>query len=237
MLLVFADGTHASVAAHSGELVDVTGAGDTVMATFAVAIASGYSYTAAMHLSNLAAGIVVSRLGAATVSNEELTAAYLKSRTLSRGIVNRQDLSTAVRESQEQGKTVVFTNGCFDLLHAGHVEYLQQAKALGDRLIVAVNADESVRRLKGKTRPISPLASRLKVLAALEAVDWVVPFSEDTPENLLRELKPNILVKGGDYDKTSVVGAEIVEAYGGEVKTIRHDYLDISTTKLIEKMK
>lgn len=237
MLLVNADGSHHTVAAHSGELIDVTGAGDTVIATFALALASGHSRPAAMHLANLAASIVVSKLGTATVSNQELTQALLQSQVPHKGIISRSDLADAVRTAQAQGEKVVFTNGCFDLLHAGHVEYLQKAKALGDRLIVAVNDDASIRRLKGPTRPVSPQDSRLRVLAALGAVDWVVPFHEDTPENLLRELKPDILVKGGDYNEAGIVGADIVKSYGGQVLPIRHDFLNISSSQLIAKMK
>ncbi len=237
MLLVTHDGKVSTVAAHSGDLVDVTGAGDTVIATFALALASDYSHSAAMHLANLAASIVVAKLGTATVSNAELTKAYLGHHHTAHSILTRETLAEAVQQAQEQGDTVVFTNGCFDILHAGHVEYLQKAKALGDRLIVAVNDDASVSRLKGPTRPASPLESRMKVLAALEAVDWVVPFHEDTPENLLRLLKPNVLVKGGDYDDAGIVGHEIVKSYGGKVLPIKHDYLHISSTKIIDKMK
>ena len=237
MLLILKDGQVHTVAAHSGDLVDVTGAGDSVIATFALALASNYSPAAAMHLANLAASIVVAKLGTATVSNAELIAAYAQQHHSDHAILTRDALLTQVKAAQTKGETVVFTNGCFDILHAGHVEYLQKAKALGDRLIVAVNDDASVQRLKGETRPASPLESRLKVLAALEAVDWVVPFHEDTPENLLELLKPDVLVKGGDYDDKGIVGHEIVKAYGGKVLPIKHDYLNISSSKIIEKMK
>jgi D-beta-D-heptose 7-phosphate kinase/D-beta-D-heptose 1-phosphate adenosyltransferase len=237
MLLVMRDGTVSTAAAHSGELIDVSGAGDTVIATFALALASDYSHSAAMHLANLAASIVVAKLGTATVSNAELTKAHLGQHHTAHAILTREALAEQVKQAQTEGETVVFTNGCFDILHAGHVEYLQKAKALGDRLVVAVNDDASVSRLKGPTRPASPLESRLKVLAALEAVDWVVPFNEDTPENLLRLLKPDVLVKGGDYDDAGIVGHEIVKNYGGKVLPIKHDYLHISSTKIIDKMK
>lgn len=233
MVLVLREEAPHFVKANSSELVDVTGAGDTVIATFAAALSSGYHYHAAMLLANLAASIAVSKLGTSSVTNEELTAAYRKHYTLPSGVVDRETLAKAVREAQEQGKTVVMTNGCFDLLHAGHVAYLKKAKTLGDRLIVAVNDDASIRRLKGPGRPVAPQTSRMEVLAALEAVDWVVPFHEDTPEELLHLLKPDILVKGTDYQIHEIVGADIVFGYGGQVQRIAHEHQDISTTQLI----
>jgi len=129
------------------------------------------------------------------------------------------------------------TNGCFDILHAGHVAYLEKAKTLGDRLVVAVNDDDSVKRLKGHGRPYLPLSSRLKILSALSCVDWVVSFSEDTPINILTLLQPDILVKGPDYTPEEVVGHEVVLKHGGRVEIISHDHLDISTTKIINKIK
>ena len=134
-----------------------------------------------------------------------------------------------------QNKKTVFTNGCFDIIHAGHVAYLEQARQLGDRLIVAVNSDESVRRLKGKGRPINPVERRMAVLAGLEAVDWVLSFTEDTPRPLLRALQPEVLAKGGDYDKEGVVGWEIVEEYGGEVKVLAF-VENVSTTAIVTKI-
>ena len=137
---------------------------------------------------------------------------------------------------QQQGQKVVFTNGCFDIIHAGHVGYLTEAKKLGDRLVVAINDDASVSRLKGAGRPINPVDRRKAVLAGLEAVDWVVSFSEDTPEPLLELLRPEILVKGGDYAIEEVVGGEFVQSYGGEVRAL--EFLDdCSTSEIVEKMK
>jgi D-beta-D-heptose 7-phosphate kinase/D-beta-D-heptose 1-phosphate adenosyltransferase len=132
---------------------------------------------------------------------------------------------------------VVFTNGCFDIIHAGHVAYLEQARQLGERLVVAVNSDDSVRRLKGKGRPINPADRRMAVLAGLEAVDWVVCFEEDTPRELLHALQPDVLVKGGDYrDKQGVVGWEIVEAYGGEVRVL--DFVEeLSTSAIVSRIR
>ncbi len=151
-------------------------------------------------------------------------------------MVNEEQLLIDLEDARAQGEKVVFTNGCFDILHAGHVGYLEQARKLGDRLIVAVNGDESVRRLKGEGRPINPVDRRMAVLAGLESVDWVVSFEDDTPERLLEVIKPDVLVKGGDYDKRAVVGWEIVEHYGGEVRAL--DFLDnCSTTAIVEKVR
>lgn len=236
MLLIEANGETHAIPASSGELVDVTGAGDTVIATFAVAKASGKSNPVAMHLANLAAGVAVSRLGAVPVTLSQLTSAYMHAQPIAYGITEPKELAKAVQAVQAQGQRVVFTNGCFDILHAGHVSYLEKAKALGDKLIVAINSDESIKRLKGPSRPISPLLSRLKVLATLRPIDWVVVFEEDTPEALLSLIKPDVLVKGGDYTEDGIVGAEIVKAYGGHVQAIQHDYLHLSSTQLINRM-
>lgn len=137
---------------------------------------------------------------------------------------------------KREGKRIVFTNGCFDILHAGHVDYLEKAKSLGDFLVVGLNSDESVRRLKGKDRPINPQNQRKRVLEALKPVDMVVIFEEDTPERLIKEIKPDVLVKGGDWKVENIVGADFVLSYGGEVYTIEFVY-DTSTTKIIQKIK
>lgn len=234
MVLIEKDQPPYWVSATSKDLADVTGAGDTVIATLATAYASGYDLKAATYIANLAAGLVVSKLGTATVSRQELIEAYHNQHSLISGILTRQALKEAVLEAQKQGQTVVFTNGCFDLLHIGHVSYLKKAKTLGDKLIVAVNDDESIKRLKGPHRPISPLASRMAVLAALESVDWVVAFDEDTPEDLLKLIRPDILVKGTDYQLDEIVGADIVLEYGGQVERIAHDHQNISTSQLIQ---
>jgi len=140
-----------------------------------------------------------------------------------------------VLEEKRKGKKVVFTNGCFDILHAGHVDYLEKAKKLGDILIVGLNSDSSVRKIKGKKRPIIPQEMRAKVLSSLKPVDYVVIFEEDTPERLIKAIKPDILVKGGDWPLEKIVGREFVESYGGKVLTIPFEY-DISTTKIIQKV-
>jgi len=153
-----------------------------------------------------------------------------------RGVMTAEQLQIAVMDAKAHGESIVFTNGCFDIIHAGHVGYLTEAKQLGDRLIVAINDDESVRRLKGAGRPINPVERRMAVLAGLEAVDWVVSFSADTPEPLLESLQPDILVKGGDYTREQVVGGDYVQAYGGQVQAL--DFLDnCSTSAIMEKMK
>jgi D-beta-D-heptose 7-phosphate kinase/D-beta-D-heptose 1-phosphate adenosyltransferase len=170
------------------------------------------------------------------VSLPELRRAVQQEQGSERGVMTPEQLQIAVADARSHGERVVFTNGCFDIIHAGHVTYLEQARELGDRLIVAVNSDDSVRRLKGKGRPINPEDRRMAVLAGLEAVDWVVCFSDDTPRPLLRTLQPDVLVKGGDYGgKEEVVGWEIVEAYGGEVRVL--DLLDsVSTTAIVNRI-
>ncbi|HSW70790.1 MAG TPA: bifunctional D-glycero-beta-D-manno-heptose-7-phosphate kinase/D-glycero-beta-D-manno-heptose 1-phosphate adenylyltransferase HldE [Gammaproteobacteria bacterium] len=225
--------------AYAHEVYDVTGAGDTVIAVLAAGLTAQLALPQAVALANLAASIVVTKLGTASVSVPELDG-MLKSgssenKSIRKGIVNEVELLSLVQQARSQGKKVVFTNGCFDLIHAGHVSYLQEAKELGDYLIVAVNSDDSVKRHKGSERPINKLAQRMLVLAGLEAVDWVSYFSEDTPESLLRRIKPDILVKGGDYTIEEVVGADIVYAYGGEVRVLRCEE-GLSTTSMIQRM-
>lgn len=222
--------------ARAREVFDVTGAGDTVIAVLAAALAAGEDYPQAVALANLAAGIVVGKLGTAVVSGPELRRAVQQDGGSERGVVSVEQLQVALEDAKEQGEKVVFTNGCFDIIHAGHVGYLEEARKLGDRLIVAINSDDSVRRLKGIGRPINPAERRAAVLAGLESVDWVVTFTEDTPENLLRAVKPDILVKGGDYSDDQVVGADIVKQYGGEVKALSL-YDNLSTTAIVEKIR
>ncbi|MAT91576.1 MAG: bifunctional heptose 7-phosphate kinase/heptose 1-phosphate adenyltransferase [Halioglobus sp.] len=204
--------------ARAREVFDVTGAGDTVIAVIAAALAAGAGLDDAVALANTAAGLVVGRLGAAAVSAPELARALGDEPPPGRGVLALEPLRAALQACRRRGEKVVFTNGCFDLLHAGHVACLEQARACGDRLVVAVNSDASVRRLKGEGRPVNPLQRRMAVLAGLQAVDWVVSFDADTPEALLRELRPDVLAKGGDYrDLDAVVGRDIVESYGGRV--------------------
>lgn len=206
--------------AYAREVLDVTGAGDTVISTLGAAVASGMPLPEAVALANVAASIAVSKLGAATVSMPELEAAILGKQAYTSGIVNEEQLLTAITNARTQGKKIVFTNGCFDILHAGHVQCLQMAKELGDYLIVAVNSDTSIQRLKGPDRPINHQEHRMTVLAGLGVVDWVIPFDDDTPERLLKLLKPDTLAKGGEYTLDQVVGANIVRSYGGDIRII-----------------
>jgi D-beta-D-heptose 7-phosphate kinase/D-beta-D-heptose 1-phosphate adenosyltransferase len=217
------------------EVTDVTGAGDTVIATIAASLAAGTDLEAAVTLSNIAASIVVGKVGTTAITAPELEFEFHKYH-LSSGSLSNEQLALAVRLAKQRGEKVVFTNGCFDILHAGHVTYLQQSRALGDRLIVAINSDESVTKLKGQGRPINSVGRRLAVLQGLESVDWVTCFDGDTPEALLELLQPSILVKGGDYSEDQVVGKEIVNAYGGEVRVVSM-VPDCSTTKIIEKVR
>jgi D-beta-D-heptose 7-phosphate kinase/D-beta-D-heptose 1-phosphate adenosyltransferase len=215
------------------EVFDVTGAGDTVIGTMAAAIAAKVNYIDSMQLANLAAGVVVAKSGTATTSIKELQLAMLEHEPLKRGVVDENELIKLIEKSTASGEKIVMTNGCFDILHAGHVTYLSQARELGDRLIVAVNDDASVKRLKGEERPINSLIQRMAVLSGLESVDWVVSFSEDTPERLINLIMPNILVKGGDYKPEEIVGGESVKQSGGEVIVL--SFVDnCSTTGMIE---
>jgi len=214
------------------EVYDVTGAGDTVISVLTAALAAGKSLADATALSNLAAGIVVSKLGTATVSVAEMRRAIREQHEVRRGVMDEDELLALVNDAREHGETVVMTNGCFDILHSGHVTYLEQAKQLGDRLIVAVNDDDSVKRLKGPDRPVNSLAKRMHMLAALGCVDWVVPFFEDTPTRLICKLLPHILVKGGDNEPDKIPGGDCVRKAGGEVKVLT--YVEgVSTTGII----
>ncbi|WP_281646163.1 bifunctional D-glycero-beta-D-manno-heptose-7-phosphate kinase/D-glycero-beta-D-manno-heptose 1-phosphate adenylyltransferase HldE [Parendozoicomonas sp. Alg238-R29] len=222
--------------ARAREVFDVTGAGDTVIGVLAAGLATGMPLPEATALANIAAGIVVGKLGTATVSMPELRRAVSRVHGVERGVMTREQLANVIEDAKAQGERIVFTNGCFDILHAGHVGYLEQARKQGDRLILAINDDASVHRLKGEGRPINPVERRMTVLAGLEAVDWVLPFHEDTPEELLKLLKPDVLVKGGDYSVEQVVGAPIVHEYGGEVAVL--EFLDnCSTTAIVRKIR
>jgi D-beta-D-heptose 7-phosphate kinase/D-beta-D-heptose 1-phosphate adenosyltransferase len=236
MTLIRPDSPELHLPARAQEVFDVTGAGDTVISVLAAAMAAGETMADATALANLAAGLVVGKLGTAAISGPELRRAIMGEQDSSRGVMTAEQLSIAVQDARDHGEKIVFTNGCFDIIHAGHVGYLTQAKKLGDRLVVAINDDASVRKLKGPGRPINPVERRMAVLAGLEAVDWVVSFAEDTPESLLKELRPEILVKGGDYTLDQVVGGEFVRSYGGQVRAL--EFLDnCSTSEIVEKMK
>lgn len=233
MTLIQDDQVH-SLPAQAKDVFDVTGAGDTVIAVMALGVALDMALYDAMYLANLAGGIVVGKLGTSTVSMQELTRAMHGDRDSQYGIVSEDELAQIMAGAKAHDERIIMTNGCFDLLHAGHVTYLQQAKALGDRLVVAVNSDASVRRLKGESRPINGLQERMTVLAALACVDWVVSFEEETPERLYCRLLPDVIVKGGDYSSEQVAGGDCVIRAGGEVKILQ--FVDgQSTTAMIKK--
>lgn len=217
------------------EVFDVTGAGDTVIGVLAASIASGRPLHEACALANAAAGVVVGKLGTSTVSPIELENAIRGRAENGFGVMTESQLKQAVADARARGERVVMTNGCFDILHAGHVSYLANARKLGDRLIVAVNSDASTRRLKGETRPVNPLDQRMIVLGALGAVDWVVPFEEDTPQRLISEILPDILVKGGDYQPDEIAGSKEVWAAGGQVMVLNFED-GISTTNIIKNI-
>ncbi|MFD2111217.1 bifunctional D-glycero-beta-D-manno-heptose-7-phosphate kinase/D-glycero-beta-D-manno-heptose 1-phosphate adenylyltransferase HldE [Thiorhodococcus fuscus] len=218
MLLVRAAAEALHLPTQAREVFDVTGAGDTVIATLAAALAAGVEIEESCALANCAAGLAVGKLGTATVGARELERAYLGAEW--HAILDQEALVAAAGEAQARGERLVMTNGCFDILHEGHVAYLQQARRMGDRLIVAVNDDASVRRLKGEGRPINGVEQRMAVLAGLASVDWVCAFGEDTPESLICRVKPDLLVKGGDYRPDQIAGAECVRANGGEVRVL-----------------
>ena len=236
MLLLESDMDPVFLRAQAREVFDVTGAGDTVIATLAGAIASGQDLASAAALANIAAGLVVRKIGVATVTPGEISISLHQRGQGGRGLVGLEELRSMVAESHDRGERVIMTNGCFDVLHAGHVSYLEEAKGLGDRLIVAVNDDASVRRLKGESRPVNKLEDRLLVLAGLAAVDWVVPFSDDTPASLIAELLPDVLVKGGDYNPDDIAGAKDVLQNGGEVRVLafRDGH---SSSRIIDKLR
>jgi D-beta-D-heptose 7-phosphate kinase/D-beta-D-heptose 1-phosphate adenosyltransferase len=216
---------------------DVSGAGDTVIATMAAALAAGLKVETAVELANLAAGIVVGKVGTVPIARHELIAALTPSSGLSarEKILDRERLATRVAEWRAAGQTIVFTNGCFDLLHVGHVTLLEDCHKFGSKLVLGLNSDVSVCRLKGPTRPIVGERERSRVMAALAAVDAVVLFDEDTPLELIREIMPDVLVKGGDYSVETVVGNEDVIAAGGRVEIVPI-VEGFSTTSIVRKM-
>lgn len=222
--------------AQAREVFDVTGAGDTAIATLAAALAVGRPLVEAAYLANLAAGVVVGKLGTATVTTAEIRRSARIRHTDEIGILDEEQLLLHVEEARAHGEKVVMTNGCFDLLHPGHVRYLEAARALGDWLVVAVNDDASVTRLKGAQRPLNPLDQRMEVLRGLAAVDWVVPFGEDSPERLICRLCPDVLVKGGDYRPDQIAGADCVRAAGGAVRVL--DFAPgYSTTEMLARLR
>jgi len=222
--------THPTVAR---EVYDVTGAGDTVIASLGFTLACGYDIDKAVKFANLAAGVVVGKIGSATTTLNEIIEyeSSLNKSTSDSHIKTLEEIELLSQELKKRGKKVVFTNGCFDILHVGHVKYLEEAKSYGDVLILGLNSDESVSRLKGPTRPVNTEDDRAYILASLEAVDYVVKFYDDTPYELIKAVQPHILVKGGDYEGKEVVGQDIAD----ELRLV--DFVDgKSTTKTIAKI-
>jgi D-beta-D-heptose 7-phosphate kinase/D-beta-D-heptose 1-phosphate adenosyltransferase len=214
------------------DVFDVSGAGDTVIASLASAQSSGMTLEDSVKLANAAAGIVVGKSGTASPSLAELSISLNSGDS----VLSKPEIKDLVKEAKKDSKKIVFTNGCFDLLHVGHITYLEEAKKLGDRLIVALNSDNSVKKLKGAKRPIHKLKERAKQIAALDSVDWVTSFTEDTPLKLIKELEPDVLVKGKDYKVKDIAGSKEVLAKGGQVKTIKL-VKGVSTSNLIKKIK
>lgn len=217
------------------EVYDVTGAGDTVISVLATAIADGRALEEACYLANAAAGVVVGKLGTSTITPVELDQAIHQRTETGFGVTDEQTMKAIIAQAKSRGEKIVMTNGCFDILHPGHVSYLENARKLGDRLIVAVNTDDSVKRLKGESRPINDLEARMAVLAGLASVDWVIPFCEDTPQRLISELLPDLLVKGGDYQPEDIAGSKEVWANGGEVRVLNFEN-GCSTSNVIKKI-
>lgn len=218
------------------EIYDVTGAGDTAMAYLAAELAFGKNIEEAVKTANAAAGVQVSKLGTSTVYPNEVFQSINDVSCRNKQLKEiRSGGLERIKTEQKKGRKLVFTNGCFDILHAGHVEYLQKAKSLGDCLVVGINSDASVRRLKGETRPINSIDDRMLLMAALESVDFVMVFEEDTPLELIKAVMPDVLVKGGDYRIEEIVGADLVKANGGTVVTI--PFVEgKSTTKMIQSI-
>ena len=218
------------------EVYDVSGAGDTVLSLFGLGMAQKLPLGCSAGLANLAAGIVVGKVGTSTVSAQEiLDTVGSQQHESDQKICTPSLLQNILAGERQKGKTIVFTNGCFDLLHVGHVKYLQAARQLGDLLVLGLNSDDSIKRLKGPSRPLIGQEERAHILAALDCIDYVIVFDEDTPLELITALRPDILVKGGDYTPEGVVGRELVESYGGRVELI--NFVDgKSTTGIIEKI-
>lgn len=218
------------------EVFDVTGAGDTVISVLAASLSTGKSLEKSCLLANIAAGISVGKLGTSTVNKKDIETYFSCLKKNNFGIVNKKQLIKEIIKSKNIGEKIVMTNGCFDILHAGHITYLNNARKLGDKLVVAVNSDLSVKKLKGSNRPINSLINRMMVLGALESVDWVISFDEESPKQLISEILPDILVKGGDYKSlTDIVGSTEVWNNGGDVYLLNLED-GISTTNIINNL-
>jgi D-beta-D-heptose 7-phosphate kinase/D-beta-D-heptose 1-phosphate adenosyltransferase len=237
MTLVPRNGEAIHVPGHPVKVRDVSGAGDTVAAVLALALAAGADWETALRMANAAAAVAVSKKGAAIVTSAELRRKILPHAFLAaeeKIVATSGELDAQLLDWRKQGLRIGFTNGCFDILHPGHVKVLTAARGACDRLVVGLNSDASVKRLKGEGRPVQDERARSEVLAALEAVDLIVVFEEDTPIKLITRIKPSVLVKGGDYARQQVVGHEIVAANGGEIMLV--DILEgFSTTSVVRR--
>jgi D-beta-D-heptose 7-phosphate kinase/D-beta-D-heptose 1-phosphate adenosyltransferase len=238
MAMAHRDGRRQVFPTRPRQVYDITGAGDMVMSVLAMSLAAGADYNAAIRLANVAGGLEVEKIGVATVSRDELLRDLLHEGGLANGqhkLLPLDLLTLALEGRRRLGQRVVFTNGCFDVLHAGHVQYLQDARQQGDLLIVGLNSDAGVRQLKGPTRPVNALDARAAVLAGLSAVDYVVAFETATPLELIKQVKPDVLVKGADYRANEIVGAEFVKSYGGRVylAPLKEGH---STTNILRKL-
>lgn len=240
MAMKHRDGRAKHLPTRPRQVYDITGAGDMVMSVLGLALAAGFDYEPAIQLANIAGGLEVEKIGVATLTRDEILRDLLSpthaSVTGTNKTLSLEALLQEIDYRRRLGQRVVFTNGCFDVLHAGHVQYLQESRAQGDLLVVGLNSDTSVRALKGKTRPVQPLSARSVVLAALQAVDFVTVFDELTPMHLIQAIKPDVLVKGSDYSKEEIVGSQLVESYGGRVHlaNLHHGH---STTLILERMR
>ena len=216
------------------EVYDVTGAGDAVIASLGYSLANGMDIEESIEFANLAAGVVVSKLGNATATLEEIEAykRTLQPYKIESNIKSFEEIEQIVTRLKKNNKKIVFTNGCFDIIHSGHISYLEKAKTLGDILIVGLNSDDSVKKLKGSNRPINTQKDRAYILASLKSVDYVVIFNEETPYELIKKIKPDILAKGADYKGKTVVGSDIV----AKVKLIEF-YKGKSTSNIIKKIR
>jgi D-beta-D-heptose 7-phosphate kinase/D-beta-D-heptose 1-phosphate adenosyltransferase len=237
MALAHSDGHEAIFPTRQRQVYDITGAGDMVLSVIGMALAAGASYDDAIRIANIAGGLEVEKVGCAIVTRDEILADLGTNRyRADQKVFDRESLAVEVARRRDAGQRIVFTNGCFDILHAGHVRYLQEARAHGDCLIVAINSDASVQQIKGPSRPIIPQSDRAGMLAALEGVDYVTIFHETTPHSLLHLIRPDVLVKGGTYSQDQVVGREVVESYGGQV-IVACEVKGLSTSAIVERIR
>jgi D-beta-D-heptose 7-phosphate kinase/D-beta-D-heptose 1-phosphate adenosyltransferase len=240
MALIDTDGSQQVLPTRARQVYDITGAGDMVLSVLGLALAAGASYRDAVRLANVAGGLEVEKIGVATVTRDEIRSDILHGELGHQGGANKvfgiDALATEVEQCRRAGQRIVFTNGCFDVLHAGHVQYLQEARAQGDVLVVALNSDSSVRHLKGPNRPVNAIEARAVVIAGLQAVDYVTVFDAATPREIIARIRPDVLVKGADYRREDVVGHDIVESYGGRVH-LANLREGLSTTNILHRLK